>query len=1038
MKSFFLFLLIFFSCYYSFAQNPFTVPFTESFTTNANGWRLRTPSGSHDWKWYNNAGVGGTGGLRMKLPSDSNYVASPKITLEAGKTYTLAFRTYSQSGSADRLMTVGLNQVRSLTGTTNFISQRSPSSSTFVDVIRNFTVQTSGDYFLIFNYTENGYTFTYLDEITVEEVQNPIINLTSPLAGGSMNENYTDSTKVLIEANASDPDGTITKVEFFANGVEIGEKTTAPYSFLWKDVLPKDYVFTAKATDNRGNVTISSPINYRVNFRDGTFKPYVHWDFNSTNTVGKNLDYWTTSGGDFRPRGGGFHGTTYFDIFSAYANNFTASPGFYLQAGQTYNLEFLARAGNKTIKLFLNKKQALNDSIPIDTVRIRYGEDFKVLHKKNITVTQSGTYYLIVHYPLVESYVQINLDNIRITGDGLNIAPVAKITAPAGNVKVAENSILTLNSQVFDLDGSVQKVEYFANETKVGESSVPPTYEAVWANIPRGTYNLTARSTDNDNVQGTSLKTVVTSDTNRFAVSSIFGSIGQDEIRGIIFQKNGTIVLAGNMGNISHLSPTTKFLNGATADSLGVIISLSSDGKKILSMTRLCTKIADISKDGDGNLYVAACKSGVFKLNATADTIRWQKTFAKTVHRIDAGISGKNVCMTANETNIDDGTLTGTENYLYDEDGTLIYQYSGVSQYGADVAIDEASQTVIRVGFKNFNTYDKRGGTQVLPVYVPVLRGNAYDGTSKYVGYDWISDTTSNRWINASNNNMADARLNRCVIGQDGKLYLAGQVYGGNHLFRYSPYDIMQPAILVGGDNYFTLSNTGTETHVYVGRYDPATGIKDRGQTFTARLPNTKGNSVFIENGSIDADSTGRIYLTGTSAWGLPLTTDYIPGEYTGGAYLLVLSPSMAVREMCVRLTFGYGKAIGIYNSKRWMFGGYSEDTESKSYLKNSFQSTNLNITTNKWEGYFSYYNTLKCPETKISSAIPTGTLGMSGRWDVGSTWQCGKVPTASQQVTIEAGHTVIMPSGYTGKAFDLELKGILKKEIGSGFEIKK
>ena len=1038
MKSFFLSLLTFFSLNYSFAQSPLSVPFTESFTANANGWRLNIPSGSHDWRWYNNVGTNADGGLRMKLPYDSNYVASPAINLQAGKTYTLIFKTYSQSGSSDRLMTVGLNRIRSLVGTTNFISQRSPMSTTFVQVVKNFTVPTSGIYYMIFNYTENGYTFTYLDEIRVEEKQEPVVTITSPVSSGSINENYADSTKVLIEANATDPDGTITKVEFFANGLKIGEKTTAPYQFLWKDVLPKNYVLTAKTTDNRGNITTSPPVNYTVNFRDGTLKPYVHWDFNSTNTIGKNLDYWTVSGGDFRARSGGFHGTTYFDVFSAYANNFTASPGFYLQAGQTYNLEFLARAGNKTIKLFLNKKQALNDSIPLDTVRIRYGEDFNVLHKKTITVAQSGTYYLIIHYPSIESYVQINLDNIRITGNGLNIAPIAKITSPAGNVKVAENSILTLNSEVYDLDGSVQKVEYFANENKIGESSVPPTYEAVWANIPRGTYNLTVRPTDNNNVQASSLKTVVTSDTNRFAVSSLIGSLGQDEIRGIIFQKNGTIILAANMGNLSHLNPPTKYLNGATTDSSGVIIRLSSNGQKILSMTRLCSKIADISKDGNDNLYVAASKSGVFKLNATADTIRWRKTFSKTVHRIDAGISGKNVCMTANETDINDGTLTGTANYLYDENGTLIHQYSGVSQYGADVAIDEASQTVILVGFKNFNTYDRKGGTQVLPVYVPVLRGRAYDGTTKYVGYDWSSDTTSSRWINNSNNNMADARLNRCVIGQDGKLYIGGQVYGGNHVFRYSPYDIYQPAVLVGGDNYFTLSNTGTETHVYVGRYDPATGIKDRGQTFTARLPNTKGNSVFIEKGGLDADSSGRIYLTGTSAWGLPLTTDYIPGEYTGGAYMLVLSPNMAVREMCVRLTFGEGKAIGIYNSKRWMFGGYSEDIESKTYLKNSFQSTNLNITTNKWEGYFGYFNTLKCPETQISSAIPAGTVGMSGRWDVGSTWQCGKVPTAAQQVTIEAGHTVVMPSGYTGKAFNLELKGILKKETGSGFEIKR
>jgi hypothetical protein len=82
MKSCFLSLLTFFSCFYSIlAQSPLTVPFTESFNTSANGWRLNTPSGSHDWRWYNNVGTNADGGLRMKLPYDSNYVASPRIAL---------------------------------------------------------------------------------------------------------------------------------------------------------------------------------------------------------------------------------------------------------------------------------------------------------------------------------------------------------------------------------------------------------------------------------------------------------------------------------------------------------------------------------------------------------------------------------------------------------------------------------------------------------------------------------------------------------------------------------------------------------------------------------------------------------------------------------------------------------------------------------------------------------------------------------------------------------------------------------------------
>jgi hypothetical protein len=968
MKSFGLSLLTFFSFFYSLAQTPpLTVPFTESFTIGLNNWRVNRPPNSvspHDWKWYNNVGTNSIGGLRMKHPSDSNYVASPAMALQAGKTYTVSFKTRMEQGTTDRLISVGVNSVRSLVGVTNFFSRRVPTNSyaqpPFSEFNPTFTVPSSGNYYLIFNYTENGYVFTYLDEIRVEETQFPSVSITSPINGGSMNEDYADSTKVLISANASDSDGTITKVEFFANNVKVGEDLIAPYQLLLKDVLPKDYVFTAKATDNRGNINASLPINYRVHFRDGTFNTYVHWDFNATNTVGKGMDYWTLMNGEWKLRPG-FHGTNALEDFSSFSKNFGASPGVYLQAGQTYKLEFLAAGGNRIMNLYLNKKQALGDSIRLDTVLIRANENYGVIHQKTFTVAQSGNYHLVIHCPQVASFIQMKFDNIRIIGNGLNIAPLAKITAPYTNLNIAENSSMTLKTSVIDLDGTVQKVEYFANETKVGESTIAPDYEATWNNISLGNYNLTARPIDAENAQAASLITKIVADTNRFTTSSFFGSVGDDDIRGIVYQKNGTIVMAANVGNIAALNVPTKLLNGATADSSGVIIRLASDGKSILSMTRLCAKVADLSKDNNDNLYVAAWKSGVFKLNPMADSVRWRRAFSKPVHRIDAGTSGKNIAMVSVDTDIDNGSLTQTANYLHDENGNLMYQFSDVSQYGADVAIDEASQTIIRVGFKNFKTYDRIGGTNTLPVFVPVVRGNAYDGREKYVGYDWSSDVNSPRWINRSENNMADARLNRCVIGKDGKLYLMGQIYGGNHCFRYDPFDIMKPAIVVGGDHFFTLSNTGTESHAFFGRYDPATGVEDRGQAFTARLPNTKGNSVFVDQGAIDVDSTGRIYLTGTSAWGLPLTTDYIPGEYTGGAFALVLSPNMATREMCVRLSFGSGRAIAAENNQRWIFGGNSSDSEYI-YLTNSLQTVNTSTTANKWDAWFGIIDKAKCP----------------------------------------------------------------------------
>ena len=57
--------------------------------------------------------------------------------------------------------------------------------------------------------------------------------------------------------------GTITKVEFFADSVKLGESDVSEsdtYSFLWKDVSEGTYRITAKATDNEDTVSISAGV----------------------------------------------------------------------------------------------------------------------------------------------------------------------------------------------------------------------------------------------------------------------------------------------------------------------------------------------------------------------------------------------------------------------------------------------------------------------------------------------------------------------------------------------------------------------------------------------------------------------------------------------------------------------------------------------------------------------------------------------------------------------------------------------------------
>jgi len=65
---------------------------------------------------------------------------------------------------------------------------------------------------------------------------------------------------VTINANATDSDGTIAKVEFFQGTTKLGEDLTSPYSFAWASVPAGSYSLTAKATDNASAVTASTAI----------------------------------------------------------------------------------------------------------------------------------------------------------------------------------------------------------------------------------------------------------------------------------------------------------------------------------------------------------------------------------------------------------------------------------------------------------------------------------------------------------------------------------------------------------------------------------------------------------------------------------------------------------------------------------------------------------------------------------------------------------------------------------------------------------
>ena len=102
----------------------------------------------------------------------------------------------------------------------------------------------------------------------------PSVSLTSPSDGAS----FTAPASISVSAEASDSDGSVTKVGFYAGSSKIDEVTNAPFETSWDDVPAGTYTLTAKATDDAGATTTSDAANVTV-ATTGTAQNGVNYEY---------------------------------------------------------------------------------------------------------------------------------------------------------------------------------------------------------------------------------------------------------------------------------------------------------------------------------------------------------------------------------------------------------------------------------------------------------------------------------------------------------------------------------------------------------------------------------------------------------------------------------------------------------------------------------------------------------------------------------------------------------------------------------------
>jgi hypothetical protein len=230
-------------------------------------------------------------------------------------------------------------------------------------------------------------------------------------------------------------------------------------------------------------------------------------------------------------------------------------------------------------------------------------------------------------------------------------------------------------------------------------------------------------------------------------------------------------------------------------------------------------------------------------------------------------------------------SIAGKTVTLYNAAGAKEREVVLTRAYVNDVAID--ADTVYVVGFDN-----QRNGE---PVQVPFLVALARTDLS--VRWKaWGNDPST------LSNDMADSRLYRVSLAEDGDVLVLGEFAGGNTVFRWNGQDLTTPS-LVAYDDTTRATNTKSEHKTYYARVGRTDGKVKLGQFAIARLPNGSGNS--IRAGSIASDSKGRVLVGATSAAfmagrDLNLVNGAKVGEYSDGdaAYLAVS------KDMKTRLRF--------------------------------------------------------------------------------------------------------------------------------------
>jgi hypothetical protein len=362
------------------------------------------------------------------------------------------------------------------------------------------------------------------------------------LTAPANNSKFAASDSITLTATATDLDGEVEKVEFYAGTQKLGQDTTTPFSVSWNSPAVGYYVLTAVAWDDSGNFAVSLPIDVFVHGTGGSLAgamavPPAQVNLTTEGTL--DWTHWgTVSSNSFDRKAGVAERISNFTPIGShpvqqYSNNYSAfswtdgkptaavssTPTGIYMTGHTNGFKLTVPADTlpKRLKVYVglygavgNFQAYLSDmSAPAytDTSLENVFADSYAVYILDYRAASAGE-NLIIQYRSKElydfDYGNVTLQSATLSGQAdSNLIPQVRITHPTNNAVFIVGTNVHVEAQASDPDGSVVRVEFFQGSVSLGQDTTTP-YSVIWTNPPAGSYTLTAKATDNQGATITS------------------------------------------------------------------------------------------------------------------------------------------------------------------------------------------------------------------------------------------------------------------------------------------------------------------------------------------------------------------------------------------------------------------------------------------------------------------------------------------------------------------------------------------------------